>query len=81
MRYRLVRNSLLSVSEGGRLCWSVFLGQVMSFGGLMCVTSNRLYAVIETSCLSYIFSILPLSFFYILSPSVKFQRPTDPSAY
>ena len=35
----------------------------------MCVTSNCFYAVIETSCLSYIFSILSFIDLYFISIS------------
>ncbi len=35
----------------------------------MCVTSNSFYAVIGTSCLSYIFSILSFSVLYFISIS------------
>lgn len=47
----------------------VFLGQVMSRGGTSVCNFKQFYAVIGTSCLSYIFSILSFNVLYFISIS------------
>lgn len=44
----------------------------------MCVTSNRFYAIIGTSCLSYIFSILSFCVLYFISVSETPDAQSSP---